>query len=172
MLRWHIWASRLHLPLFLLFSPVAGLAVAGLGKGWIERGVMLFLPILALPWVLFNPSRPLVSFKTILENFPSIFTISRQSQYFANNPDSEHEFLAASALITSSRCKNIGLKSDDNSWEYQLWVLTRNNGMNGPRIEHVDVPNVSQMIPKPPFKPDCIVIITNSGKVAVEVSGH
>ena len=172
MLRWQPWASRLHLPLFLLFSPVAGLVVAGLGKGWIERGVMLFLPILALPWVLFNLSRPLVSVKTPRRIFPSIFTISRQSQYFANNPYSEHEFLAASALITSNRCKNIGLKSDDNSWEYQLWVLTRNNGMYGPRIEHVDVTNVSRMIPKPPFKPDCIVIMTHSGKVAVEGSGH
>src|SRR3990172_5564090 len=172
MLRWHPWASRLHLPLFLFFSPVAGLVVAGLGKGWIERGVMLFLPILALPWVLFNPSRPLVSVKTPDRIFPSIFTISRQSQYFANNPYSEHEFLAASSLITSNRCKNIGLKSDDNSWEYQLWVLTRNNGMNGPRIEHVDVPNVSQTIPIPPFKPDCIVIMTYFGKVSVERSGH
>jgi hypothetical protein len=105
-------------------------------------------------------------------DFPSIFTISRQSRYFANIPDSEHEYLAASALITSGRCKNIGVKSGDHSWEYPLWVLTRKNGMNGPRIEHVDVTNVSQTIPKPPFKPDCIVIITNSGKVAVEVSGH
>ena len=155
-----------------LFSPVAGLVVAGLGKGWIERGVMLVLPILALPWVLFNPSRPLVSFKTPLWNYPSIFTISRQSLYFANNPESKHEFLAASSLITSGRFKNIGLKSGDESWEYPLWVLTRENGMDGPRIEHVDVTNVSQTIPKPPFKPDCIVIITNSGKVAVEVSGH
>jgi len=172
MLRWQPWASRLHLPLFLLFSPIAGLVVAGMGKGWIERGVMLFLPILALPWVLFNLSRPLVSVKTLPRNYPSIFTISRQSLYFANNPDSEHEFLAASALITSGRFKNIGLKSGDISCEYPLWVLTRKNGMNGPRIEHVDVTNVSQTIPKPPFKPDCIVIITNSGKVAVEVSGH
>ena len=36
MLRWQPWASRLHLPFFLLFSPVAGLVVSGLGKGWIE----------------------------------------------------------------------------------------------------------------------------------------
>ena len=172
MLRWHVWASRLHLPLFLLFSPVAGLAVAGLGKGWIERGVMLFLPILALPWVLFNPSRPLVSFRTIREKFPSIFTISRQSQYFANNPWSKNEYLAASALISSGSCKNLGVKSGDDSWEYPLWVLTRKNGMNGPRIEHVDVTNVSQTIPMPPFKPDCIVTITNSGKVTMEILGH
>ena len=66
----------------------------------------------------------------------------------------------------------IGLKSEDEAWEYPLWVLTRKKGMNGPRIEHVDIPNVSQTIPIPLFKPDCIVIITNSGKVAVEVSGH
>jgi hypothetical protein len=172
MLRWHPWASRLHLPLFLLFSPVAGLVVAGVRKGWCERIVILFLPILALPWVLFNPSRPLVSFNTPLRDFPSIFTISRQSRYFINNPDSEHEFLAASSLITSSRFETIGLRSEDEAWEYPLWVLTRKKGMNGPRIEHVDVPNVSHTIPRPPFKPDCIVIMTYSGKVAVEVSGH
>ena len=169
MLRWQPWASRLQLPLFLLFSPVAGLVVVGMGKRFVEQGIVLFLTLAAFPWLIFNLSRPVVSFKGPYNNYPSIFTLSRNSLYFNNIPESKQKFLDASAVISSNRFKNIGLKSGGDSWEYPLWVLTRNDGTNGPRIEHVDVDNVSNNILRSPFKPDCLVVITSNGEVSLEV---
>jgi hypothetical protein len=143
-----------------------------MGKRCVEQGVMVLLSLAALPWLLFNLSRPIVSLQGPCNTYPSIFTLPRSALYFNNKPECRENFLAAAAIISSYRFKNIGLRSGGDSWEYPLWVLTRSDGNNGPKIEHVAVDNVSKNILRLPFKPDCLVAISSDGRVSVEVPRH
>ena len=69
--------------------------------------------------------------------------------------------------INERGAKNVGFKSGENGWEYPLWMFTRENGLNGPRIEHVDVENTSNAIQGKVFKPDLIVTVGDDFKVHV-----
>jgi hypothetical protein len=165
LLRWQPWHSRLHLPLFVLFSPVAGIIISGLKLERIDRGLILLLSIAALPWVFCNATRPIISLSAFIPEYPaSIFAVPRRLQYFGNNSCDQKSYIDAAFFIVQRGAKNVGLKTGENAREYPLWVLTRKNGLEGPRIEHVDVQNISNSIPRTQFKPDVVVVLTSKNK--------
>lgn len=175
MLRWQPWASRLHTPMFVLFSPIAGIVVSGLSQRWSIYILATVLSLASLPWVFFNQARPLISLYPLIPNFypNSILTASRESLYFARIRDAEASMLDTVAKVRANKFEKIALKGDPEGFEYPLWALTRKNGINGPRIEYVDVHNISQNIPRPKYDPDVVVVfsykdetcITSIGKV-------
>jgi len=161
LLRWQPWHSRLQLPLFVLFAPVAGAVIAGLHRKWLIPGLTGLFSLAALPWLLCNVSRPLISLSSFVPGYPgSILVVPRQSGYFANRPELEKTYRDFARSITMRGVKNIGLDTGGigNSWEYPLWVLTRTKGLAGPRIDHVGVTNISRIIPIP-VTPDIKVLI-------------
>jgi hypothetical protein len=89
----------------------------------------------SVPWLAFNLSRPLLG--------PgNVFTTPRIEQYFANRPDLEVPFRKISQFVGEIRPASIGIAGSEDSWEYPLWVLLQQPGMNL-RIEHVLVENPS-----------------------------
>ncbi len=169
MLRWQPWASRLHLPLFIIFSALAGFMIPHTCKTWITGCMIALLSIASLPYIFCNQTRPLVS----LQQFPlSIFTVPRWALYMANDANRGTATMSALQTIQNGRFKNIALSSGMDAWEYPLWILTRENGLDGPRIEHIEVKNVSDTIQRPLFKADIIVVVSDDGNITLQEPGN
>jgi hypothetical protein len=67
LLRWHHTIGRLHLPLFLLSSVLVGaLFSRGLRSAWWTYGISGVLILCAIPWLIYNESRPLIGNESIL----------------------------------------------------------------------------------------------------------
>jgi 4-amino-4-deoxy-L-arabinose transferase-like glycosyltransferase len=153
-LQWQPWHSRLHLPLFVLFAPVAGLALAALPLRWIANGVALVLIVATLPWFLANDNRPLAGAN-------SIFTTSRAAQYFANRPYLRESYFEAASVVRAVGCTDVGLVSSHDDWEYPLWIVLRDAAGSPARLEHVFVRNSTSSVANPTaaFHPCAIVSI-------------
>jgi Flp pilus assembly protein TadD/4-amino-4-deoxy-L-arabinose transferase-like glycosyltransferase len=136
-LKWTPWHGRLHMPLFVLWSPWLAIILRSLPSQKLAGAILVVLILASLPWILFNESRPLVGTN-------SIFATSRLSEYFANRPGLEAPYTQAAALVSQQGCKNVGLSLRGSSvWEYPLWVLLEKDQDQRVRIDHVDVTNVS-----------------------------
>ena len=164
-LRWQPWHSRLHLPLFVLWSP----AIAVVSARWrpLSRVVALALIVASIPWLLWNGSRPLVGSH-------GVFARSRETQYFANRPALREPYERAVSAVTERGCDQIGLVVDGNGWEYPLWVLS-SAARGGPvRIEHIAVHNESATTGRAArfagFRP-CAVILVDSPDTAAPLDG-
>ncbi len=168
MLRWQPWATRLHIPLFIIFSALTGFIVPNTCKTWITGCMITLLSIASFPYIFCNQTRPLVS----LQQFPlSIFTIPRWALYLANDANRGMATMSALQTIQKGRFKNIALSSGMDTWEYPLWILTREYGLDGPRIEHIDVNNVSGTIQLPQSKADIVVVISDDGNITIRNQG-
>jgi len=136
-LKWQPWNSRLHLPLFVLFSTFIGLRISNLRHERTGNLLMIMLLMMALPWVFFNTSRPLLG-----KN--SIFTTSRIQQYFSNRPSIAKSYLASTQVLSEWNCSDLGLIIGVDDWEYPLWVLLREKTVGAVHLEHVSVTNISK----------------------------
>lgn len=159
-LRWQPWHSRLHLPLFVLWSPVIAMVLSGSWSRWAANSTMYIILLASLPWLLYNSSRPLLGQKSIINT-------SRTEQYFNNRLFIQESFKNAVLMIKARKCSSIGLHLEPDSWEYPLWALLNTDGDHIYRIEHIDVNNASGGIRLKDFIPCAIVKIGNDGKVAV-----
>lgn len=115
--RWQPWNTRLHLPLFVLWSAAIGLAferqlrdITGM------LGAVLILA--ALPSALFNSSRPLIDF-----HGSSVFKAPRKFLYFRVQPLLFESYVRAAALIDNSLCKEVGIDIPSDGYEYPFLVL-------------------------------------------------
>jgi hypothetical protein len=152
-LKWQPWGSRLHLPLFVLFSAFISVVMSTWKYPWLANTVMMILIVSSLPFVLGNSARPLIDY----DSKKSILKTGRFDQYFANRSSIKESYLAAADFVNMNKCKNIGLLLGENDWEYPLWVLVRKMGDPIPRIEHIQVNNRSGKMPLVDFTP-CILL--------------
>jgi len=149
--KWQPWHTRLHLPLFVLWSPATALVLSE-NKKWLADSLMIVLLVASLWWVFYNHSRPLVGRR-------SIFVTSRIEQYFNNRPDLEVPYIEATRFINAQKYHHIGLSFGGDQWEYPFWVLLQKNTSPSVRIEHIDVQNISNVISRAPFTPDATICI-------------
>ena len=139
LVRWMPWNARLQMPALVLLAIPAGAVVAE-GLGRVPRAALASLLILqALPALLLNSSRPLLSISPSSENpvwlqkfVPdsgrrSIFATSRWEDYFRNRPALQAEVEDVMRTV-ARRCGPGGvvrLVLDGDAWEYALWVGAR-----------------------------------------------
>jgi hypothetical protein len=146
--RYQPWNSRFHLPLFILFCPVAGLVLEHfLKQKSIIIGIVLFLG--AMPWLFLNVQHPWLGGR-------SIWKQPKPAQYFYKRPSLAIPFIVASEHIKSMGCQQIGLVIGQDSWEYPWWALLSGRDV---RIEHVLVSNASASLKYPlgDFQPCAII---------------
>ncbi|MBF0385410.1 MAG: glycosyltransferase family 39 protein [Candidatus Omnitrophica bacterium] len=125
--------TRLHLPLFALCAPFAGVVLEKAGKNrFVLAFVLIWLFVSAMPFVFRNNSRRLISSKS------TVFSKPRIEQYFNNDSTLYGPYLEAAKEIKALGCKNLGLVIQSNSWEYPLWVLLRYLEVDPIRFEHVE----------------------------------
>ncbi len=144
------WNSRLFLPLFVLALPMACVVLARFLDTRAQVVLMLILSIGAIPYVFFNPTRPLFG-------AGSIFRQDRLHQYFATNPEIYAPYLEVMQKTADLKCGRIALISHENNMDYPLWMAARSNGQTV-RIENILVNNPSQNIGLD-FSP-CVIIST------------
>lgn len=141
LLKWQAWNSRLHLPLFVLISPFVGVVLSKLKQQKIAIFIVTFLLISSLPWVFFNRYRPIIDSN-------NIFQTPRIEQYFSNRPFLKGTYTGAVEFLNSKKCSNIGLSMGNDPWEYPLWVLLQQNNQKLPKIQHINVNNISSSLEK------------------------
>jgi hypothetical protein len=161
LLKWQPWNSRLQLPLFVLASPFVGAVLFKRLNKKFAIAIAFALLLSALPWVLFNSTRPLMGAH-------SIWNRPRLDQYFNNFPELRTPYFGAASFLESKRCAQIGLDMGRNDWEYPFWSLIKTEGNEAVRIEHVGVTNgsgvLSTSFPFSGFSP-CAIISSRADEV-------
>ena len=146
LLKWQPWGTRLQLPLFVLASPLAALALPLGNRRWAVAALSAVMLLCSIPWLLGNQTRPLWGDRSILN-------ADRTSVIFVKRPQLLPYYTQAAEYFSKGGSGNaIGLvSSNGNSWEYPLWALLGRRLETMPRIEHINVKNVSGSIPLKDF---------------------
>jgi len=119
-LKWQPWHTRLHLPLFVLWSAAIGTVLARAWPWPVTISLSLLLLLLSTPVVLQNQLRPLIGNHNILNSdrislyFPAFYFCDRTLR------DSYKE---AADFIMKGTCRDIGLDQSLWRYEYPLLVL-------------------------------------------------
>jgi 4-amino-4-deoxy-L-arabinose transferase-like glycosyltransferase len=139
LLKWQPWNSRLHLPLFELMTIVSVVALQNFHK--FLRIVLEFSYALALVLIVFNVSRPLISYDFIngftsqfsggYSTPKSIFSKPRIDQYFNSKPYWYGPYLNLAENLApknaQSKPESISISLMD-SFEYPLIVMIKRKG--------------------------------------------
>lgn len=159
-LKWSPWGTRLYLASFVLFAPVAAIALGSITRRVLAPAVVLALLVGALPFVGYAVRRPLIGSDPYrpLETSGNLFAADRLDQYLVTRPHMAADFKAAADFVRSSGCTEVGLYRMD-AHEYAAWVLLQQGAQPPPRIEHVNVINSSASLPMAPFAPCAIVAL-------------
>lgn len=165
LLKWQIWTSRLHLPLFVLGCVPLALF---LSRRWprlpVPVSVVAFAA--AIPFLFFADPRRVFSddFRFVL------FREARSAKYFRNLPDTEPLFREAVEVIRQRPPvpESVGLAIEYNDFDYPVWVLLKDDPAARPRIVHVDVGNVSKRLVGSRPRPEFVISIREGNKVEGE----
>ena len=157
LMKWDLTGSRLQMPFFFLYAPVAGFLLGKLEKFKIGRWAGVTLFVFALPWVLANKERPIFVLDGITSE-KSIFTTKRDELYFTTQPES-YEFISQSSeSIKKSGVSSIGLDIKDKLIEYPLWAFLGAPDRNY-QIENISVQGSSSSYSASDFQPEAIICV-------------
>jgi 4-amino-4-deoxy-L-arabinose transferase-like glycosyltransferase len=109
-LRWQPWHARLHMVLFMLAAPCAGIAMAR-WSSHLTSAIAAVLCGAAVIWIAANAHHPLVGPSTI-------WNMDRDSLRFIERPQLLEPFRAAAAQARG--CRQVGLVFSADDWEYPL----------------------------------------------------
>ncbi len=161
-LKWQPWHSRLHLPLFVLWSPC--IAVIWESYRRMTGILVALLLVLSVPWVVYNNSRPLLGPDTVLSS-------SRVDQYFSDRTGLREPYVTAMRELRDTGCSRIGLWIGGDGGEYPVWILAgQAGGERQARIEHINVKNESAHLrshARDSFDPCAILVITDLPSIPV-----
>ncbi|MFQ5944336.1 MAG: hypothetical protein ACE5JF_12360, partial [Anaerolineales bacterium] len=120
--KWQIFASRYHLPLFVLSAPWVGALVAeAKHRAW-SALFSIGLLLAALPWLFQIRSRPLVP-RAGESYVRSILAEPRRLLYLANGTYLLGPYNSMVDGIRQNDCHSVGIAISGNSAEYPLWAF-------------------------------------------------
>jgi hypothetical protein len=160
---WQPWASRLHMPLFLLAMPLVGVAFSRYLRGGRILLPSLLLAVAALPCLTANPARPLTGSGSVL-------TADRLHQYFLNVPDDFQAYDTVAQAVSGARCQRVGLITGFDGREYLAWVMIRAYTPNA-QLQQVSVKNPSARYAAD-FEPCAIVAMHATPTRRLVVQNH
>lgn len=184
LLQFEQFNARYHTPLFMLGAPVAAVFVSTLAARipswplswprlpdgiWRTTLVAGALLLLAVPWLLFNSWRPLISldgpaFSRPYESipyryYPSILATPRSEMYFNSHPEVIPAYRAAVNYLAANHPEAVGLYIAD-GYEYPIWALFRESDAAMPRLSNLGVENVSRQLSEPGPAPPYILSLS------------
>ncbi|MFA6989227.1 MAG: glycosyltransferase family 39 protein [Candidatus Gastranaerophilaceae bacterium] len=142
LIKWQPWSSRLQLPFFVISSVFVGSILA---KIKLQKTINVFFVVIMffsfLP-LLFCTQRSLVGY--------FIYKPSRINSYFNDRSVLLAPYKSYVQAIEISGCKNIGLVSNEDAYEYPLWMMLKDKNII---INHVNVSNETEfLLKKEPYK--------------------
>jgi hypothetical protein len=146
--KWNIWGNRLQLSLLVLASPLVAIAMPLANRKWLLNVIVVVLLLCSSPWLFKNRGRPLYGEWTI-------FTVDREKLYFVYHAEigpSYHEAINGLKNM-GQQCTFIGLIGSYSAFEYPIWALISKHIEPMPRLEYINVGNISGSIPLHDFKP-------------------
>lgn len=151
LLKWQIWGSRLHLPLFVIGAPLTAtvLEVYGTKNTLIVMTAVLFG--LSVPLLTKNPKKRLFSSKKM-----TVFNANREQLYFITEGNLYSGYKEIADVINSTGCTEIGLSLGEDHWEYPWWILLQ-AGSGHKKIKHVEVDNLSKKFSRFGQRP-CLIL--------------
>jgi hypothetical protein len=141
-LKWNIYITRLHLPLFVLWSATIATVLSDPVFARVRIYGIVLLLVTSQHVLFFNLTRPLIGAQ-------SIFALPRLEQYFRNSqPGIFTQYSYVASVLKDMQCSQIGLwlGNKQDGWEYPLWIMLRDRKIDGLRIEHVHMRNQSARV--------------------------
>jgi hypothetical protein len=166
---------RLQLPLFILWAPVfAGVAAAVFARsGQVAAAAGLLL--LAMPWALFNNTRPAVGLRTpaqawslpcprpwLCTSSPSVFAADPVDLAFVTAAGWKRGLGEAAEELQRTACTTVGLRIDSSDPEYLIWWLLE-APQSGIRLESIYTTAELEPLIDPAFRP-CAIVCTICGE--------
>jgi len=153
LVRWQAWNARYHMPLFLLGVALVGVVLERSWPRVVLTSVACLLLLAALPFVLLNSLRPLISVKS-----PSIFRQSRTETYFADSHRWQiHSFLGAASFVDATKCNSVGVDSSFDDFDYPMFAIL-GAGHGDREVRYSEVKNLTAEYARPGSSPPCAVI--------------
>jgi len=151
-LKFQPWHSRLHLTLFVLWTPFLGWLTRRMAGGHATGPIAIALMLGSLPALLLSPQKPLLA-------HANVFTVPRDQQYFSKRPELFDQYMQASRVLRQLNCPSVGLALDGDDWEYPFWKLT-NSRTQKIGFEHVQVRNASAKLHSDDAERPCAIVRT------------
>lgn len=165
-IKWQIWHSRLHLPVFVLICPFIGIVLSTKINNKIANVMMIITIQTSLVYVLLNDSRPMVA-------DANIFNTPRIEQYMKPVINDKVNYQNAAQFVVETECKNIGLSLS--GMEYLWWILLQDS-QESVRIENINVKNLSSakygVYPDNNFSPCAIISVGSAQSDDFTTSGN
>ena len=159
---------RLQLPFFVLSAPLFGLAVQQVRLDGRSVLIGFLLLVSALPYLLFNNTRPIIGAPPWPTRTRSVFVAPAQEIMFAANLEQQEAGEDLKQAVIRSGCREIGLRIDSSDLEYQFWWLL-DAPQSGYRLETIYTYQILEDLLDRDFVP-CAVICTICGG-RVELNG-
>jgi hypothetical protein len=157
-----IFGVRYQLSFFILWAPVVG-AAGGLARKDRALGVLsLAFLLAAIPWVLWNKSRPLIGLTPPRTVIGSLLTEERVAALLPWTPRLRDDYSLATQAVQESGCTAVGLRANSDFLEYPLWWLL-DAPQSGVRIESLETSADLERFVDPDFAP-CAVVCANCGE--------
>jgi hypothetical protein len=167
LIKWQIWHSRLHLPIFILICPILGIIISKSHQKFASALMLIFL-LVATPCLFLNETR-------LIASSQNVFNTERKIQYFAAQSSLAIDYTSLANLLAQKSCFEIGLVQRPDAWEYPLWMLLDQKNRQSLRFENVNVENPSKSLSQDPkyrnFRPCAIVKLGLPSTQQLTVSG-
>ncbi|TLU88869.1 glycosyltransferase family 39 protein [Dyadobacter sediminis] len=178
---YQVYGSRLHIPFFLLISPVIGLVYSSVLKFVLTRFLLIILWICALPFALLSVTHPLLSTRWFFEkifpvinsgfhlniNTDNLLNLKQESILYSSPEkiiwgDNWIEIQSLKYFVDSLQARKIGFDFTEASLDYGYQYILRAPERH---FEHIAVRNASSKLENPAFVPDCIISEHDEGSV-------
>lgn len=140
LLVWFPYITRIHMGLYALVAPCAGLAAEKLRQRW-QTGLLVLVLLGALPPLLLNQTRPLLPEQCVQfiwhRDVRDCWSNPREQLYFNTRPEIRDTYIASADAIAAAAPAVVGVRLWQDGWEYPLWGLLHNRMEHLPRIVHV-----------------------------------
>ena len=147
--RWQHWHGRLHTPFFLLAAPLAGTLLQRFAVGWRAWVLSGVFWLAALPWLVANQMRPLVSLPDTRLTYaaPGVFSTEREQQYFGKDITRVYERVLDD--LAQRGCSDLGLVGGEETRAYPLFPFARSRGLDL-RLHYLFVKNQTRDLEERP----------------------
>ena len=136
-LKWQLWHTRLHLPLFVLGAAPVGILFGQARSNALVYAIVFGLFLQALPFVFSNQIRPLV-----FGGASNILSQEWSALYFSDGRHKQDAYQAMTSLVKAQECLHVGLDITLFNFDYPLLALL--NMDQGKRsVIYVGVQNLS-----------------------------